>query len=44
MRNPWRYSFESANGALWVADVGQGSVEEVDVMTTGGGNYGGASF
>lgn len=40
MRNPWRYSFDRANGALWVADVGQGSVEEVDVMTAGGGNYG----
>ena len=40
MRNPWRYSFDRGNGALWVADVGQGSVEEVDVITTGGGNYG----
>jgi glucose/arabinose dehydrogenase len=25
MRNPWRYSFDRSNGALWVADVGQGS-------------------
>lgn len=40
MRNPWRYSFDRANGAQWVADVGQGSVEEVDVITSGGGNYG----
>ena len=40
MRNPWRYSFDRGTGALWVADVGQGSVEEVDVITTGGGNYG----
>jgi len=40
MRNPWRYSFDRSSGALWVADVGQGSVEEVDVITSGGGNYG----
>lgn len=40
MRNPWRWSFDRTTGALWVADVGQGSVEEVDVITGGGGNYG----
>jgi glucose/arabinose dehydrogenase len=40
MRNPWRYSFDAANGQLWVADVGQGATEEVDVITSGGGNYG----
>jgi len=40
MRNPWRYSFDRLSGALWVADVGQGTQEEVDVITAGGGNYG----
>jgi glucose/arabinose dehydrogenase len=40
MRNPWRYSFDRGTGAMWLADVGQGSVEEVDVINTGGGNYG----
>jgi len=41
MRNPWRWSFDrGGNNALWVADVGQGSVEEVDVIANGGGNYG----
>jgi glucose/arabinose dehydrogenase len=40
MRNPWRYSFDRGTGAMWVADVGQGSREEVDVITSGGGNYG----
>ena len=32
LRNPWRYSFD-ANGALWIADVGQDSWEEVDRIT-----------
>lgn len=40
MRNPWRYSFDRANGQLWIADVGQDAIEEVDVVTSGGGNYG----
>jgi glucose/arabinose dehydrogenase len=30
VRNPWRFSFDRANGDLWIGDVGQGSVEEVD--------------
>ncbi|MFA7248832.1 MAG: PQQ-dependent sugar dehydrogenase [Dehalococcoidia bacterium] len=38
-RNPWRMSFDAATGALWVGDVGQGSVEEVDIVTRGA-NYG----
>jgi glucose/arabinose dehydrogenase len=29
-RNPWRFSFDTATGDLWVADVGQNSIEEVD--------------
>ena len=38
-RNPWRWSFDRANGDLWVADVGQSEYEEVDRVTLGG-NYG----
>ena len=30
LRNPWRYSFDRLTGDLYIADVGQGSVEEVD--------------
>lgn len=38
-RNPWRMSFDSSTGALWVADVGESAVEEVDIVERGG-NYG----
>lgn len=30
LRNPWRGSFDRQNGDLWVADVGQGAIEEVN--------------
>jgi len=41
-RNPWRFSFDSANGDLYVGDVGQNSLEEVDYEPSGvgGRNYG----
>src|SRR5690606_26615426 len=32
VRNPWRISFDRATGDLWVADVGQNTVEEIDVL------------
>jgi glucose/arabinose dehydrogenase len=34
-RNPWRASFDVATGALWVADVGQSNIEEIDVVARG---------
>jgi glucose/arabinose dehydrogenase len=38
-RNPWRFSFESSNGRLFVADVGQDKFEEIDLVQKGG-NFG----
>jgi glucose/arabinose dehydrogenase len=43
LRNPWRFSFDRANGDLYIADVGQGEYEEIDVQRAGsaaGQNYG----
>lgn len=39
LRNPWRFSFDTATDQLWVADVGQNSYEEIDIVKNGG-NYG----
>lgn len=40
VRNPWRWSFDrGGTNQLWVADVGQNAIEEVDIVTRGG-NYG----
>lgn len=49
LRNPWRFSFDSATGDLWIADVGQNVLEEIDVAwaADGGGrglNFGWSAF
>ena len=43
LRNPWRFSFDRLTGDLWIADVGQNAIEEVNFQpasSTGGENYG----
>jgi glucose/arabinose dehydrogenase len=42
LRNPFRFSFDSATGNLWIGDVGQDKFEEVDMLTPqqGGANMG----
>jgi glucose/arabinose dehydrogenase len=42
LRNPWRYAFDPPTGFLYIADVGQNRIEEVDVnaASSGGLNYG----
>jgi glucose/arabinose dehydrogenase len=43
LRNPWRFSFDAANGDLYIGDVGQELYEEVDYLFAGtppGTNFG----
>jgi glucose/arabinose dehydrogenase len=43
LRNPWRFSFDRGTGDLWIADVGQNAVEEINRQladSPGGENYG----
>ncbi len=43
LRNPWRFSFDRGTGDLYITDVGDGSREEVDIVShtsRGGENFG----
>jgi glucose/arabinose dehydrogenase len=41
LRNPWRFSFDRVTGALFIGDVGQSAMEEIDFLAAG---VGGANF
>ncbi|WP_264565909.1 PQQ-dependent sugar dehydrogenase [Flavobacterium sp. N3904] len=42
LRNPWKFSFDKTLGNLWIADVGQGQIEEINSAPSSqsGLNYG----
>ena len=47
LRNPWRFSFDRVRGDIWIGDVGQGAIEEVDFRLRGGArgvNFGWNAF
>ncbi len=40
VRNPWRFSFDPVTGDLWIGDVGQSALEEVDWLPADDGGTG----
>ncbi len=47
LRNPWRFSFDRARGDIWIGDVGEADLEEVNYRPKGrarGVNFGWNAF
>jgi glucose/arabinose dehydrogenase len=44
LRNPWRFSFDRGSGDLYIADVGEGRFEEVDIAPAAEGIGKGANY
>lgn len=44
VRNPWRFSFDSDNGDLWIGDVGGSAWEEIDLLPAATGRGKGANL
>ncbi len=34
VRNPWKFSFDKSTGDLWIADVGQNAIEEINKVSS----------
>lgn len=44
VRNPWRFSFDSATGDLWIGDVGESQTEEINFLAASEGGGRGANL